>query len=231
MCRGQKRPRQARHPHHSLLKQTNTDTPSHGHFFHCRLHASSRSLKKRAMAIDGGTIHVIVTSAFCFILISFRCGYRLLSNCRIHTSCHRTWHQDDVWMGLAIFPLTARAVCVGLYDNLTAKTNITPAEAVVAMKLLIPARIFYCLVYVHDFRLDQHFHLWVLMMIQRMVLQDVHRHVLLQTRQWIDLHAGRLEAYVLGYHIDFLGRCPCDFTRMPPTVIVRMLFRARKTRT
>ncbi|KAL7759238.1 hypothetical protein ACKLNR_009328 [Fusarium oxysporum f. sp. zingiberi] len=59
-------------------------------------------------------VHVldIVVGAVCGSLIIFRCGYRLISHCRIHPNCHRKWHADDAYMAFAIVPLSAQITII-----------------------------------------------------------------------------------------------------------------------
>lgn len=86
----------------------------------------------------------------------------MLSYCRVHTTCHRTWHLDDTIMALSSLPLAARAACIVVsFDLNPSQTYLLPSAAdvaasgltadqleanyVVARKLLIPSRIFYAL--------------------------------------------------------------------------------------
>lgn len=96
--------------------------------------------------MDGGQDHVVAVAIICFLLILFRCCYRVACPCKIHSSCPRKWHQDDVWMALAVLPLVGRSVCVALYNSLMHKRDPTPADYSLALKLLIPARLNYALV-------------------------------------------------------------------------------------
>lgn len=114
------------------------------------------------MAFPSDIILGILATSFCGALVLVRCGYRMLSYCRIHTTCHRTWHIDDTVMGLSVIPLAARAACIIVSFNLNpSQTYSLPSAAdvaasdltaeqlennyVVARKLLIPSRIFYAL--------------------------------------------------------------------------------------
>ncbi|KAH7228384.1 hypothetical protein B0J15DRAFT_456698 [Fusarium solani] len=56
----------------------------------------------------------VIVCAVCGLLILFRCGYRLLSRCTIHSECHRKWHADDAYMAFAIVPLAARTTVIYL---------------------------------------------------------------------------------------------------------------------
>lgn len=94
--------------------------------------------------MDPNLLHIIITSVFCLVLILFRCVYRLLKNCKIHTSCHRNWHQDDLYMAIAIVPLVGRAISIGLYCVLS-RPSATPEQTMLAMKLLLPGRLCYAL--------------------------------------------------------------------------------------
>ncbi|KAF2177338.1 hypothetical protein K469DRAFT_742554 [Zopfia rhizophila CBS 207.26] len=102
------------------------------------------------------------TTAVCASLILFRCSYRLLLRCNIHSSCHRTWHADDAYMAFAIVPLIARTVCISLSFVLNpsqtfglatetdaAASGMSVAELqenyITSHKLLIPGRISYLL--------------------------------------------------------------------------------------
>jgi hypothetical protein len=97
--------------------------------------------------MDGALVHVVVSTVICFVLIAYRCGYRLLSKCNVHNSCHRTWRQDDLWMFVSVAPLVGRAVCVGLY-NVNNGPGASEADLMLALKLLLPARLLYALTWV-----------------------------------------------------------------------------------
>lgn len=117
------------------------------------------------MALSSINILVVVSSSFCVALILIRCAYRLLYFCRIHTTCHRTWHADDTIIALAIIPLIARATCIVVSFDLNPSQTFSPPSPsdvlfsgltaahleknyIIARKLLIPARISYALLYV-----------------------------------------------------------------------------------
>ena len=87
-------------------------------------------------------IHVLITSLLCFVLITFRCGYRLLSRCKIHIDCHRKWHQDDLWMAIAVLPLLSRAVATSVWGELH-NPGHTDHELAMSQKLLIISRLGY----------------------------------------------------------------------------------------
>ncbi|OLN87728.1 hypothetical protein CCHL11_05680 [Colletotrichum chlorophyti] len=104
----------------------------------------------------------IVTASICAALILGRCGYRLLYRCKVHGSCHRTWHVDDAYMAFALIPLVGRTACITVSFGLNPTHTYGPAteeEAaarhldvaqldeyyVISHKLLIPSRIFYAL--------------------------------------------------------------------------------------
>ncbi|KAL3296282.1 integral membrane protein [Colletotrichum asianum] len=104
----------------------------------------------------------IVTASICAALILVRCGYRIFSRCRVHDSCHRTWHADDAYMAFAIVPLIGRATCIAISFVLNPTHTFglpTPEDAaaqgvsiaqleenyVASRKLLIPSRIFYAM--------------------------------------------------------------------------------------
>lgn len=94
--------------------------------------------------MDQTAVHVLSVSLFCFVLIAFRCGYRLLSRCNIHIDCHRKWHQDDLWMAIAVVPLIARAIAITFWGNLHGPGH-TDSELARAQKLLIVARLGYAI--------------------------------------------------------------------------------------
>jgi len=104
----------------------------------------------------------LVTAGVCSALILIRCGYRLLWRCRVHASCHRTWHADDAYMAFALVPLIGRTACISVSFMLNPTHTYGPATEgqaaargltveklaeyyVVSHKLIIPARIFYAL--------------------------------------------------------------------------------------
>ncbi|KAK1854751.1 hypothetical protein CCHR01_02562 [Colletotrichum chrysophilum] len=104
----------------------------------------------------------IVTASICAALILVRCGYRIFSRCRVHDSCHRTWHADDAYMAFAIVPLIGRTTCIAISFVLNPTHTFglpTPEDAaaqgvsiaqleenyVASRKLLIPSRIFYAM--------------------------------------------------------------------------------------
>jgi hypothetical protein len=98
-------------------------------------------------------IHVITTSAICFIFILLRTAYRLLYRCRVHTNCHRKWHVDDLWMAFSILPLVGRALCIAWSNSLLGQdAGVSAAEKysakMLSNKLLIPGRVFYVLLLV-----------------------------------------------------------------------------------
>jgi hypothetical protein len=92
--------------------------------------------------MDPTATHVLTTSLFCFVLIAFRCGYRLLSRCQLHIDCHRKWHQDDLWMALAVVPLIVRAVCIAVWSELHGVGH-SDKQLATAQKLLIVSRLGY----------------------------------------------------------------------------------------
>ena len=104
----------------------------------------------------------ITVACICAALILLRCGYRLLSRCRVHASCHRRWHAEDAYMAFALLPLAARTTCIALSFKLNPSHSYGPATDADAAaegistdqlqwnyqmshKLLIPARISYAL--------------------------------------------------------------------------------------
>ncbi|KAH9206520.1 hypothetical protein DL95DRAFT_347456 [Leptodontidium sp. 2 PMI_412] len=90
---------------------------------------------------SGRIVGVIVTSVICLVCIVTRTTYRVLYRCKVHVSCHRRWHVDDLWMAVSFLPLLGRALCVAWSD--AASRN--PSTPELPMKLLLPARIFYAL--------------------------------------------------------------------------------------
>ena len=92
--------------------------------------------------MDTTMAHVLAVSLFCFVLIAFRCGYRLWSRCQLHIDCHRKWHQDDLWMALAMVPLIVRAVCVVFWGSLHGPGH-TDEQLATSQKMLIVARLGY----------------------------------------------------------------------------------------
>jgi len=102
----------------------------------------------------------IISASLSGTIIFFRCSYRLLSRCRVHSACHRTWHADDAYMALAILPLVARSTCISMSFVLNpAQTFGLASESdaaaagmsvdqlnrrwVVSRQLLLPGRTFY----------------------------------------------------------------------------------------
>lgn len=104
----------------------------------------------------------IATTAICTMLILIRCVYRILSRCKRHPFCHRTWHADDAYMALSLVPLAGRCICIILSFELNPSQTFEDATVeeakargisleelqdyyVISHKLLIPSRIFYVL--------------------------------------------------------------------------------------
>lgn len=123
------------------------------------------------MTIGPAVAFDIAVAAICSTLILVRCGYRLLSRCSVHTTCHRTWHADDAYMAFALLPLVARTTCIAMSFVLNPTHAYGPATEEEAMargmsvdalqsiyetshKLLIPARLMYALLYVLMFGPD-----------------------------------------------------------------------------
>jgi hypothetical protein len=97
--------------------------------------------------LDPQITSVIVFTSISGALIVFRCCYRLLSICKIHTVCNRTWHSDDAWMAFAMLPLAGRSACI--IESFRHDPNAADAEEqIVGRKLQIPARVLYALLYV-----------------------------------------------------------------------------------
>ncbi|KAH6673915.1 hypothetical protein F5X68DRAFT_40765 [Plectosphaerella plurivora] len=114
------------------------------------------------MVVSPSVAFDITVAGVCALLILIRCGYRILSHCRVHTSCHRTWHADDAYMAFALLPLIARTACIAFSFILNPTHSYGPATEADAMargisveqlqwkyetshKLLIPGRIMYAL--------------------------------------------------------------------------------------
>jgi hypothetical protein len=107
---------------------------------------STPTLSSVAM-LDPQITSVIVFTSISGALIVFRCCYRLLSICKIHTVCNRTWHSDDAWMAFAMLPLAGRSACI--IESFRHDPNAADAEEqIVGRKLQIPARVLYALLYV-----------------------------------------------------------------------------------
>lgn len=116
------------------------------------------------MALASHTALLIVCTVVCSVLILTRCGYRFFFSCKKHSTCHRRWRVDDTYMALAILPLVARVVMMSRSFALNPTHYRDPAtfdEALasgktieqlnhdreLALKLLIPVRIAYALLY------------------------------------------------------------------------------------
>src|SRR2546423_561382 len=94
--------------------------------------------------LDPEITSVIVFTSLSGVLIVFRCCYRLLSICKIHTICHRTWRSDDAWMAFGILPLAGRCACI-VGSFAVNPDTADPEDQKVGRKLQIPARVFYAL--------------------------------------------------------------------------------------
>lgn len=116
------------------------------------------------MSVSSDVAFDIASACICAILILVRCGYRLLSRCKVHESCHRTWHVDDAYMAFALLPLVGRTSCITYSFVLNPDHIYGPAteeeaairgvsvaqlqhDFVLSYKLLIPGRICYALLY------------------------------------------------------------------------------------
>lgn len=114
------------------------------------------------MVLSASVSFDIAVAAICATLILVRCGYRILSRCKVHTTCHRTWHADDAYMAVALLPLIGRTTCIAMSFVLNPTHAYGPATEADALargvsvetlqyyyetshKLLIPARIMYAL--------------------------------------------------------------------------------------
>ncbi|KAH7144333.1 hypothetical protein B0J13DRAFT_554964 [Dactylonectria estremocensis] len=104
----------------------------------------------------------IASACVCATLILARCAYRGLYRCKLHTTCHRTWRIDDLYVAIALLPLIGRTTCISLsfvlnpthtYDHATAEdaaalglsTSKIDRDRMLSHQLLIPARICYAL--------------------------------------------------------------------------------------
>ncbi|KAH6955638.1 hypothetical protein BKA56DRAFT_706486 [Ilyonectria sp. MPI-CAGE-AT-0026] len=114
------------------------------------------------MALPSHINLVIATAAICGVLILTRCAYRFLCPCKQHPRCHRRWRVDDTYMTFALLPLVARTLLMTYSFVLNPTTSHHPATAQdaaelgktvgqinqdweLALKLLVPVRIFYAL--------------------------------------------------------------------------------------
>jgi hypothetical protein len=95
-----------------------------------------------AMVWTQAATEATVSAGICLALIFVRCGYRMLRNCKVHTTCHRTWHADDAWMAFSLIPLAARSVTIALSFSLAEKSK-NHHDYVVSRKLLIVSRLTY----------------------------------------------------------------------------------------
>jgi hypothetical protein len=109
----------------------------------------------------GEVVAAISSSSVALAMILLRCSYRLVSSCnkRLRSSrrSFQAWQADDSWMAFATIPLIGRATCIVWQASLSAqgaKTDnlvLSPErsdlmnEYSLAMKLLLPARVFYAL--------------------------------------------------------------------------------------
>ena len=106
------------------------------------------------MASSSDAVLTLTSTSICALLIIARCFYRFTVRCNIHSTCHRRWRIDDFYMTVAILPLIGRALCI-LYSFLLnpnhtyepSTSDAVNAERELSHKLLIPARIFYALLY------------------------------------------------------------------------------------
>ena len=106
------------------------------------------------MASSSDAVLTLTSTSICALLIIARCIYRFTVRCNIHSTCHRRWRIDDFYMTVAILPLIGRALCI-LYSFLLnpnhtyepGTSDAVNAERELSHKLLIPARIFYALLY------------------------------------------------------------------------------------
>ncbi|KAH6884888.1 hypothetical protein B0T10DRAFT_492941 [Thelonectria olida] len=114
------------------------------------------------MSLSADVTFAIASASICAALILVRCGYRLLSRCKSHVACHRSWHSDDAYMAFALLPLVGRTTCIAVSFVLNpnhAHAIATVAEAgvqsltvaqleqryITSYKLLIGGRICYAL--------------------------------------------------------------------------------------
>ncbi|RMJ09848.1 hypothetical protein BHE90_011773 [Fusarium euwallaceae] len=114
------------------------------------------------MALTSDLAFDITVTTICGSLILLRCVYRAFRRCKVHQTCHRTWHEDDVWMAFSLIPLIARTTCICVSFTLNpshGRDFPTETEAasqgmsvedmenarITSLRLLIPSRLFYAL--------------------------------------------------------------------------------------
>lgn len=117
------------------------------------------------MTLSSGVAFDVAASVACGVLIIARCLYRILLPCKLHPTCHRRWRIDDAYMAFALLPLAARATTITYSFVLNDGHDRGPATAEdaerlgmstddinhnreLALKLLLPGRISYALLYV-----------------------------------------------------------------------------------
>ncbi|KAM5362624.1 hypothetical protein ACJZ2D_012453 [Fusarium nematophilum] len=114
------------------------------------------------MALSSDLAFDVTVTTICGSLILLRCAYRAFRRCKVHQTCHRAWHADDVWMALSLLPLVARTtcICVSFTLNPTHSRDVPTGEEADALgmsvealedawetslRLLIPSRLCYAL--------------------------------------------------------------------------------------
>ncbi|KAF5577425.1 hypothetical protein FPCIR_12121 [Fusarium pseudocircinatum] len=123
----------------------------------------SGSDRQLNMALSSTVEKDIAIACICSVLILSRCAYRIYHRYKRNGGSHRIWHADDIYMALALLPLTSRTVCVSLSFILNPSSSrlpVTKEEAaaqnttvdnlehdrIVGLSLLIGTRLSYPLV-------------------------------------------------------------------------------------
>ncbi|KAF5550011.1 hypothetical protein FMEXI_4017 [Fusarium mexicanum] len=79
------------------------------------------------MALSSNIEKDIAIACICSTLILSRCIYRIYHWYKGHAGSHRIWHADDIYMAIALLPLTSRTVCVTLSFLLNPSSSREPA--------------------------------------------------------------------------------------------------------
>ncbi|KAF5570679.1 hypothetical protein FPHYL_1045 [Fusarium phyllophilum] len=79
------------------------------------------------MALSSNIEKKIAIACICSTLILSRCAYRIYHRYKGHAGSHRIWHADDIYMAIALLPLTSRTVCVTLSFLLNPSSSREPA--------------------------------------------------------------------------------------------------------
>ncbi|KAF5627294.1 uncharacterized protein FTJAE_9379 [Fusarium tjaetaba] len=78
------------------------------------------------MALSSTVEKDIAIACICSALILSRCAYRIYHRYRGNGGSHRIWHADDIYMALALLPLTSRTVCIALSFTLNPSSSRLP---------------------------------------------------------------------------------------------------------